>query len=97
MLWFIDNEAACAAVIRGSSKAEDVQDIVETSAMMCVSLGARVWYEWIDRSSNGSDGLSRVGLACPVARAFCSCVMTVAPIRWRGRHHACEFLRDFLG
>ncbi len=88
---------ATGGVIRGSSQAEDVQAIVETSALLCVSLGARVWYEWIDCSSNGSDGLSREGLACPVARAVCSSLTTVEPIRWRGRHHACDFLRDILG
>ncbi len=29
VIWFIDNEAACSAMIRGSSTSEDVQDITE--------------------------------------------------------------------
>ena len=65
VLWFIDNEAAASAVIRGQSKTEDVHGIALTAAMCVQHLNARVWVEWIDSESNPSDGLSRAGVSDP--------------------------------
>ncbi len=93
VIWFIDNEAACAALIRGSNSAEDVQDVAETAAFFSSLLDARVWYEWIDSASNVSGGLSRVGTRCPVAHAICADVLEVEPVGWQGRQHVCALLR----
>ena len=44
----------------------------EVSAILDdVEQNSRTWYEWIDSKSNPSDGLSREGLSCPVARSIC--------------------------
>jgi hypothetical protein len=96
VLWFIDNEAACAAAIRGCSSAEDIQDVVETAAFLNAALRSRTWYEWVDTISNASDGLSREGCTCAVARAICHRIHEVAPIRWQGREHACKLLYNLI-
>jgi len=65
VLWFIDNEAAAACLIRGGSKQEDVHLLAQYSQLLCHSLNARLWIEWIDSESNPSDGLSRLGVSDP--------------------------------
>lgn len=62
VLWFIDNEAAVASLIRAGSSQLDVHLICTFSHAWCFQHNARVWYEWIDSSSNASYGLSRAGL-----------------------------------
>ena len=41
-----------------------------------------------DGTSPVSDGLSRVGTSCPVARAICADVLEIEPVGWQGRQHA---------
>ena len=65
LLWFIDNEAAASALIRGSCRPSDVHRIAQFSHVLLHGLGCRTWIEWIDSDSNCSDGLSRLGLADP--------------------------------
>ena len=67
--WFIDNEAAAAAGIRGASGEPDVTAIVQAAHLLWLNLGTRVWIEWIDSASNPSDGLSRAGLQDPWTQA----------------------------
>ena len=62
IVFFIDNEAAVAACIRGASRCEDVGLIVQAIQWEALKLGCRCWFEWIDSKSNPSDGLSRDGL-----------------------------------
>ena len=59
---FVDNEAAAAALIRGSSSSADVGLIVQAFHWKLHQLQARVWIEWIDSESNPADGLSRDGI-----------------------------------
>ena len=61
-IFFVDNEAACAAMIRGSSKEPDVSAIVNTVHWLLYQVDCRPWFEWVDSCSNCSDGLSRDGL-----------------------------------
>ena len=56
VLWFIDNEAAAAATIRGASCEPDVELIVQVAHLLCLHLGCTVWLEWIDGHSNPADG-----------------------------------------
>ena len=63
--WFIDNEAAAAAGIRGASGEPDVTAMVQAAHLLWLNLGTRVWIEWIDSASNPADGLSRAGLHDP--------------------------------
>ena len=62
ILWFIDNEAAVASLIRGSSSQIDVHTLVQVAHFLCQRFQIRVWIEWIDSESNPSDGLSRDGV-----------------------------------
>ena len=62
VLWFIDNEAAAATLIRGASREKDVCEIAECTHLLWAHLRCRVWVEWIDSDSNPSDGLSRDGI-----------------------------------
>ena len=63
LLWFVDNEAAASAMIRGSSGSTEVDQIVQLSLILLLRLRARLWIEWINSDANPSDGLSRDGLA----------------------------------
>ena len=62
ILWFIDNEAAAAALIRASTSEADVLTMVQQAHLQFSRLQARTWFEWIDSESNPADGLSRDGL-----------------------------------
>ena len=61
-VFFVDNEAACAALIRGASTQVDVGAVVNAVRWLLYSVSCRPWFEWIDSASNCSDGLSRDGL-----------------------------------
>ena len=63
LIWFVDNEAAAAAAIRGSTSEPDVAVLVEVAHLLWLSAQCRVWIEWIDSKSNPADGLSRAGLS----------------------------------
>ncbi len=65
ILWFVDNCAAVAALIKCSSAEPDVHAIVQYSHLLLQQSSTRVWYEWIDSKSNVSDGLSRLGVCDP--------------------------------
>ena len=56
LLWFVDNEAAASAMIRGSSGSTDVDQIVQLSSILLLRLRARLWIEWINSDANPSDG-----------------------------------------
>ena len=62
LIWFIDNEAACASMIKGSSREQEVDALATLAHLLSFRLEAPVWYEWIDSASNPADGLSRDGL-----------------------------------
>ena len=62
VLWFFDNEAAVSAIIRVSTAEPDVLILVQQAHLQFHELQMRTWVEWIDSSSNPSDGLSRDGL-----------------------------------
>ena len=43
-----------------------MQGIAECTQLLAMRLGVRIWYEWVDSGANPSDGLSRLGLQCPL-------------------------------
>jgi hypothetical protein len=51
VVWFIDNEAACGANIRGTSGSADLADCIGASVCLAAELGSRFWYEWIDTAA----------------------------------------------
>ena len=63
-IWFVDNQAALSAAIRGGCRETDVHEIAYAAATLRTRLSFRCWFEWVDSDSNPSDGLSRVGLRC---------------------------------
>ena len=63
VVWFIDNEAAAAALIRASTAEPDVLTMVQQAHLQFSRLQTRVWFEWVDTESNPADGLSRDGLS----------------------------------
>ena len=65
VVWFVDNEAAASALVRGSSSQEDVHEIAQYAQFLLSDLRVRIWWEWIDSFSNPADGLSRLGLLDP--------------------------------
>ena len=69
VIFFIDNEAACAALVRGGSSTHDVGAIVHAIHWLLFQVDCRPWFEWVDSKSNCSDGLSRDGLADAWTRA----------------------------
>ena len=62
-IFFVDNESACASLIRGSSKEDDVSRIANAVRYLLFSANCRPWFEWVDTHSNCSDGLSRSGIS----------------------------------
>ena len=69
ILWFIDNEAAAAALVRVASSEPDILFLVQQTHLIFHTLKMRVWFEWIDTESNPADGLSRGGLTDEWTRA----------------------------
>jgi hypothetical protein len=63
VIFFIDNEAATASLIRGSTAQLDVMSIVQTFHWELLRWNIRAWFEWVDTDSNPSDGLSRAGIS----------------------------------
>ncbi|CAE7257437.1 unnamed protein product [Symbiodinium microadriaticum] len=63
-VWFVDNQAALVAAIKGGCRETDVHAIAYAAATLRTRLSFRCWFEWVDSDSNPSDGLSRVGLQC---------------------------------
>ena len=61
LIWWIDNQSVCSAMLRGSSSQSDLTQLMSIAHILLASLGTRFWIEWIDSDSNPSDGLSRKG------------------------------------
>ena len=59
VLHFIDNTAAQASLIRGSSSVESGDVIVGLTGLYVVQLKARPWFDRVASDSNPVDGLSR--------------------------------------
>ena len=62
VLLFCDNEAACSALIRGTSTSGDVALLSELAHALQLQLACRLWIDWVDSRSNPADWLSRDGV-----------------------------------
>ena len=98
VLWFTDNEAACASLVRGASRQVDVGAIAGLAHLLCAHLGCRVWFEWIDSESNPADALSRDGLDDHWTRQQAWVLQEVTAPEWDSLFHeqwrALEILKD---
>ena len=66
VIWFIDNTAAVAAMIKAASPVEDNSKMALLASMAFVAAGARVWFEYVNTKQNPADPLSRGGFDDPV-------------------------------
>jgi hypothetical protein len=62
VIWFIDNQAACSALVKGSSSHGDLAALAAIAQLMLTKLGTRTYFEWVDTEANPADGLSRAGV-----------------------------------
>ena len=58
ILWFVVNEAAALAMIRGAGGLSDVDKILQLSSILLLH---QLWIERVNSNFNLSDGLSRDG------------------------------------
>ena len=70
VIWFLDNEASVASLIRVSCA--ELRNVMFSfwsnrpiSNLQLHFLRIRLWVEWVDSDSNPSDGLSRLGICDP--------------------------------
>jgi len=67
--WFIDNQAACTALIKAASPVEDNSRMALIAGLSLAAIRSFVWYEYVHTKQNPSDGLSRDGWADSIVRA----------------------------
>ena len=61
VIFFIDNQSVCCALVKGCSRSWDIQLLATSWQLMCLQLGCRIWIEWVPSESNPADILSRAG------------------------------------
>jgi hypothetical protein len=61
VIFFIDNQSVCCALVKGCSRSWDIQLLSTCWQLLCLQLGCRVWIEWVPSESNPADILSRAG------------------------------------
>ena len=59
VLWFEDNSAVLAGLVKGSSSAPELDQGVAVAHLLLAALQVRVWFEYVESASNWSDGVSR--------------------------------------
>lgn len=69
IIWFIDNRAALAALIKGAAPRVDTSALALLASLSFTALGARLWYERVDSKGNPADVLSRDALGDPEVEA----------------------------
>ena len=61
VIWFIDNQAACSLLIKGTSTENDLSWMAAAAHLMYAMLSMRVYCEFVPSTANCADGLSRDG------------------------------------
>ena len=59
VIFFIDNQTACACLTKGASRSRDIQHLTTAWHILCHRLGCRIWIEWVPSAANPADILSR--------------------------------------
>ena len=77
LLAFCDNQSACGCVVKGASKALDLQLYSSALHAMCRHLHICLWIEYVPTDSNPADELSRLGTT-----PFCSSVCPLWMPNW---------------
>ena len=71
-LSFVDTQAVCSALVRGSSSSDDTSFIVSLCHLVWAALSTRIWVEYVPSDDNPADGLSRDGIKDKWAQAQAS-------------------------
>ena len=61
IFWFIDNQSALTAMIKGASPIQDNSAMALVLALQMARAMIHCWYEFVDSKANPADGLSRDG------------------------------------
>ena len=59
IIFFIDNESVCCALIKGCSRSWDIQILCTAWHIFCFKWDMKVWIEWVPSKANPADILSR--------------------------------------
>ena len=62
VIFFIENQSVCCALVKGCSKSWDIQLLSTCWQLLCLQLGCRVWIERVPSESNPADILPRDGI-----------------------------------
>ena len=60
-IWFIGNQSALPAMIKGASPVQDNCQLAVVLALQLCQHNTKAWFEYVDSKANPSDGLSREG------------------------------------
>ena len=69
VLWFEDNAAVLASVIKGCSSEEEMDAGMASIHTLAAAVSTRIWFEWVESKANWADEASRLLLAGPWAAA----------------------------
>ena len=68
LLFFIDNLGGLSAAVSGRSAVVDMNPMIGGLCLLVASLGATACFEHVDARANATDGGSRVGVNCAIAK-----------------------------
>ena len=67
-VFFVDNMGVLCNIINGTSSQLDAGSLTFALHLRIATLQITPWWEWVESDSNCSDGGSRIGITCPLAR-----------------------------
>ena len=67
---YIDNMGVLCNIVNGAAKQIDAGALTWALCLRLARLNTSMWWEWVESASNCSDGGSRVGISCPVAKSL---------------------------
>ena len=68
VIFYICNMGVLCNIANGSAKQLDAGTVTFALHLQLASLRSSAWWEWVESESSCSDGGSRVGITCPVAK-----------------------------
>ena len=68
VICYIDNMGVLCNIVNGSARQLDAGTVTFALHLQLASLRSSVWWEWVESESNCSDGGSREGISCPIAK-----------------------------
>ena len=62
VIFFVDNTASLHALVKGSSRNEQIDRTVQLVHLWALEARCRLWFEFVPSEQNWADGISRNGL-----------------------------------